>query len=252
MSWAEVESLITAAEISGKRLYSGEATRPNVITWMLTLNGISLAKDLAQRFVVIKLAKWKKPPMVEGESVPSWDEDTAALLADRRWDIIADIAAFFQREPARLRDCSRWGSWERAVLARLPEPEEAQLVIAERQAEVDADDEEAGDIEEFFAKQLTELNYDPKRDRVHIPVLTATIWYEAATNSPANRTTVTRIIKQAAAEGTLQRIRLNPCRSHGRGFLWIGEDASDSPHYDLADRIRQAEGDAALNRRAWN
>jgi hypothetical protein len=255
MSWAEVESMITAPEISGKRMYAGEATRPNVLTWVLTLNGISLAKDLAQRFIVTKLAKWKTHPVPEGESVPAWDEETAQLLAERRWDIIGDIKAFFEREPVKLRDCSRWGAWERAVLARLPEPEEAQRVIEERQGEVDADDEEASDIEEFIAKKLSDYGYDPVRDRVHIPVLTATAWYETVTNTKVGKTQATRVLKQAAEEEIFKRLRLNPSRAKGRGFLWIGDEARGEAHYDLESKIKTAELDADAekwaSRRNW-
>ena len=53
--------MITTDIISGKRLYMGEGRRPNTITHVITLNGASLSKDLAQRCIPIKLArpKWR-------------------------------------------------------------------------------------------------------------------------------------------------------------------------------------------------
>ncbi len=73
-SWAELEGLLTAPTISGKRMYVGEATRPNVLTWFITLNGASLSTDMAQRLVIIKLG--------EPERSKNWEHDTRA--ADRR------------------------------------------------------------------------------------------------------------------------------------------------------------------------
>ena len=54
-SWAELEKLVTVPTISGKQMFVGEADRPNLLTWFLTLNGPSLADDMAQRSVIIKL-----------------------------------------------------------------------------------------------------------------------------------------------------------------------------------------------------
>ena len=38
-----------------KKMYIGEAQRPNTLTWFVTLNGAYLSKDLAQRCVLIRL-----------------------------------------------------------------------------------------------------------------------------------------------------------------------------------------------------
>ncbi len=54
-SWAEFENLITADTINGKRMYVGDGSRPNFITWTITLNGASLSTDMAQRVVEIRL-----------------------------------------------------------------------------------------------------------------------------------------------------------------------------------------------------
>jgi hypothetical protein len=59
-SWSELESLITSPSVSGKRMYVGEAARPNVLTWFITLNGAALSTDMAQRSVIIKLAPPKR------------------------------------------------------------------------------------------------------------------------------------------------------------------------------------------------
>jgi hypothetical protein len=229
LSWAEAESLVTSSEISGHQLYKGEATRPNTLLWMITLNGPSLSRDFAQRCVVIQLKHPKQSA--------TWEDEVSIFIEDHRWGILGDMAAFFQRVPVTLAKYSRWGAWERAVLARMPEPEELQRVIAERQAILDADDSEAADIEDHFRRELEKLGYDPTTDSVHVPNEVARTWYGRATGAQATTTAATRTIGQASDEGLLKRLRINPCRSHGRGLLWLAEGGGPV-HYDLGDRLR--------------
>lgn len=59
LSWAELESMITSPIISGRQLFVGEGQRPNLLTWFITLNGVSMATDMAQRSVIIKVIKGK-------------------------------------------------------------------------------------------------------------------------------------------------------------------------------------------------
>lgn len=47
-SWAELEGLITASTIGGRRLYVGESVRPNSLTWFITLNGAALWSDVSR------------------------------------------------------------------------------------------------------------------------------------------------------------------------------------------------------------
>jgi len=228
LSWAELEARITAREISGHQMYAGEQTRPNTLVWCVTLNGPSLSKDMSQRSVIIKLKK----PSHSGD----WEDELFSFIETHRWQIIADLAAFFRERPEPLTKHTRWGKWERDVLARLPEPAEAQRVIAERQGEVDADDEESADIEDHFRQKLQWLGYKPDVESVHIPNTIAREWYCKATGHPISTTGVTRAVKQAADEGTLAKLKVNPGRVSGRGLLWSG-GSSTAIAYDLEQRL---------------
>jgi len=55
LSSGELEGLITTDVISGHRFYFGEASRPNTLTFCLTINGASLSKDMSQRVVPVVL-----------------------------------------------------------------------------------------------------------------------------------------------------------------------------------------------------
>ena len=232
LSWAELESLITTPNISGKRMYVGEAQRPNTLTFILTMNGVSLSTDMAQRSVLIKL----KRPDYSG----TWAEETRNFIELHRRELVADVLGFLRSPVTALSKHTRWGDWERDILARLPEPSEAQAVIRERQVGVDVDGEESALIEEFFAKQLARLCYDTTSDRVFIPSSVAARWFCWATNERLTVTKSSRTLKQRITEGQLRRLLECSRRDLGRGFEFWGDDATGETYLrrDIEDQIR--------------
>jgi hypothetical protein len=229
-SWGELEGLITADTVSGKVMYVGEGRRPNTITWFLTLNGANLSTDMAQRAVTVKV---RRP-----DRSATWEESVRSFIAANRPAIIADVIAALRAEPYAFTSFTRWAMWERAVLARLPEPVDAQKLIAERQQVVDAEQEENEQIEEFFAEQLLKLEYEPAESRVFLPIATVAEWYCRATRERMTITAVSRLLRRMCAENRFLRLIENRCRSYGRGFLWIGDNAAGTNiRLDVADRI---------------
>ncbi len=101
LSWAELESMITSPTISGRQLYVGEGQRPNLLTWFITLNGVSLATDMAQRSVIIKVVK--------GKNDGPWWEETRRYIDDHRSEIIGDIIGALRAEPFPLKEFSPVG-----------------------------------------------------------------------------------------------------------------------------------------------
>jgi len=235
-SWAELEGLITAPTISGWKLYAGNSNRPNVVAWFLTLNGVSLSKDLAQRSVIIKIGE----PTNSG----TWEAETEAYIETHRAAIISDLIDCLKAPGVLLPKYSRWGSWEADVLSRLPEPADAQRVILERQAVADVDAEEAALIEEFFTSQIDSLGYITF-DRVHIPSQTVADWYSIATREKKGSIGVGKIIAQFCDEGVLKRLSRNTCNEFGRGLIWSGPEssASNSVFLDLPDRLARRENE---------
>ncbi len=233
-SWADLEAMITASSINGHRMYFGDGTRPNTLTWLITLNGASLSTDMAQRSIIIKIKK------TNGSA--TWEEETRAYIREHQHEILGDIITMLRSDPFPLAQFKRWSSWERDILQRVPEPGEAQKVIGERQEVVDADGEEASTIEDYFADQLRRLEYSTDRDRVFIPAATAARWYGWATNqSTVGTTSASRALKQLATEGRFQHVGLAG-RSYGRGFVWAGKDSLGSHmSIDLQDRLRDKQ-----------
>lgn len=231
-SWSDLESTMTAEQISGKRMYYGETTRPNTITWMITLNGISLSTDMAQRCAIVRVI----PPVHVGY----WEDETFQFIERHRKEIIADLLGFLQiEEQSPLSKHSRWGAWESAVLCRLENAEEVHQTIVSRSEKADTELEESVDIEEYFLQKMEEYNYESSVSKVHIPVEIATAWYREATNEKnKNHISCSKILHQLCEEGRFKQIAINPTRTYGRGFIWVGNTIANTD-YDLKDRIEE-------------
>jgi hypothetical protein len=214
-SWDELEALVTGTIVSGRQLYVGEGCIPNTFTICLTLNGATLSKDMAQRCVIVKLAR----PVYSA----TWREDTVAFVRDHRWAILGDIVAALQAPVAPLTRFSRWGLWEAAVLARLPEPADAQKVIEERQAEVDDDREESELVREAFVNELKFRGHNPDQDAIFIPSKVAAQILLDATNErrPTN--------KASAHLKTLGISELRKSDRDQKGWVWTGKRAAGKP-----------------------
>ncbi|MCH8045187.1 MAG: hypothetical protein IID44_15865 [Planctomycetes bacterium] len=206
------EGLITSPVINGRKMYVGDASRPNSMTWLLTLNGPSMSTDMSQRCVVIALAAPKRSG--------SWQDETNELIDDNREALIADVVGFFERPQQHFGGFTRWATWERDILARVPGHVEAQAAIAVRQSETDAEGEEGDVVEDYFQGQLKRFGYDPDREEVFLPSAVTCDWYNRATNERRNSVALGRMIRQQIGEGQLTRLRVNDCRTWGRGFIW--------------------------------
>lgn len=216
-SWGELEGLITNDTVSGHRMYAGEGRRPNTLTYCLTLNGASLSKDMAQRCVIVKVAR---PPRDAG-----WEEGTRALIQEKRWAILGDLLEALRAPAEPLKRYSRWASWEAAVLARVGDPSECQKVIAERQGEVDEDAAAADVVREAFLARLKQHG---------LAADTAVIWFVSkdvadivneATDEKRARNKATAYLRTLGIP-ELRESR----RGTGRGWTWHGSRApADAP-----------------------
>ncbi len=145
-----IEGLITAREVSGHRMYCGEAQRPNFLTWILTGNTMRLSRDLAERSFVIRL---KRPDAFK----PAWREQLMGFIDDNREDILADVLRVLRNDPAPHVNCDRWAAWNDGVLARCTTDVDAVLKLTgARRAEMDTDLEEAETILEALKEALRE------------------------------------------------------------------------------------------------
>lgn len=231
-SWSELESLITAHSISGKQLHVGEGTRPNTLTWVITLNQASLSTDMAQRSVIIKILAPKRSG--------KWEKRASEFIEKNRDAIISDLLTVLRLPVVDLPKYSRWASWEENVLSKLPDAERLQELIAKRAAEADVERDEIEAIEELFFDKLSELEYEPDNEKIHIPPKISAAWYsEAVTDKKmSNPSAVGRTLKQFVREGRTTYLQVNPSHKHGRGLLWVGRECSEDDKVDYTIESR--------------
>ena len=107
-----IEAWITEKYIRGKRLYQGDASRPNDLTWLVTLNNARLSRDMAERAYFINLVKPEKRA--------DWAKDCATYVSQHGAEIVLDALAILatpmSKESLGLSD--RWAVWAEEVLAR--------------------------------------------------------------------------------------------------------------------------------------
>jgi hypothetical protein len=209
-SWAELEAAITSDVISGHQLYVGEGRRPNTFTWFLTINGASMSRDMAQRTAALKVRR--------ADYSGDWESATAAYVEAHRWEIIGDLIEVLKAPGAQLARFSRWAAWEAGVLSRVGDPGEAQRTVAERQADMDEDENEAAVMREAFVEELRRRRHDPDREAIRIPAAVVAEVVSAVTGEKYARN------KASALLGTLAipELRRLKGRTKGRGWEWRG------------------------------
>ena len=219
-NWGELEGFITAAVISGRMLYVGEGRRPNTLTWVITVNGSSMSKDMAQRLIPVMLAR---PAFTA-----AWEENVIDFINANRWAIIADILQALEKTaPAYMKPSGRWAAWERDVLSKTALLTECQEVIKERQGLIDDDKEEADLVREAFRDNLECLcRKNPDALCILIPSRKAAEWLSECCRKPFATNQASGHIR------TLGIKELSPSRENtGRGWVWRGKDvpASQGP-----------------------
>lgn len=153
---ALIEGLITTQEISGHKLFAGEGSRPNMLTWLFNGNNLRLSRDLANRAFIISL----EIP----EPRPGWDEELSGFVNQNRDKILADIVAQLKALPYKIGAKDRWQAWCDGVLSRCTDdPNAVVLHNQERRDRYDDDMDEAKQIAdavgEHARNQQMDLNH---------------------------------------------------------------------------------------------
>lgn len=143
LSVSELEEILTSPRIDGKRMYVGQASRPQRLTFYMTANVPRMSRDLAERSIIIKIgdAKWN-------ENFVEWAQQ---FIHENHLHLLADIYAWLQQPPkcdltqggTKL---TRWNSWAYAVLSRFENGADLLQIISDRRESVDGDAEEAEEI----------------------------------------------------------------------------------------------------------
>ncbi len=213
LSLADLEGLITAPVVSGHKMYVGEGRRPNLLTWLITLNGASLSTDLAQRCICVRV---KRPAYT-----PTWDAETRDLIERQRWAIIGELLdELRQAKPLPAGAKTRWPAWEQAVLGCVRDPVGCVSELLERQAAVDDDAYEADLVRDEFLMLLKTHKVDAAEE---------VIWFSSAVAAElmcralGDRMAISRACSKLNGLGIRELRKSN--RGHGHGFIWHGTRA---------------------------
>jgi hypothetical protein len=107
-----VENLITSDDISGKRLFHGEASRPNTMCWIITANGLRMSRDMSERSFVLRLRR-----LTDAEKRGTWRQDVLTLIDQKRDYILADIGAILSSSAVYdTKVPDRWSEFVQGVL----------------------------------------------------------------------------------------------------------------------------------------
>lgn len=209
------ESLVTCENINGHRLNHGHASRPNYITYAVTVNGASYSKDMAERSVVVKL----KPPNRSG----SWYKETLQLIEGHREEIIADVRWHLSRKKKDLKKYDRWEVWCDDVLARLPEPDKLIALLDRRRKEIDEDDQASADFTQHLEACIRShgSGVDPATAHAFIPSPLLLRWLNLLNSEIRTSGQVAGIVTQYLSE----RIT-NKRKAAVRGYVWTGAKAN--------------------------
>ena len=88
LSNSTLEAMISDDWLNGHRLYSGDSSRPNLCTWLITGNGMRLSRDMAQRsfFVDLTLPAY----------CSDWDKNFMHYVVDNADFMVADAIHILQ------------------------------------------------------------------------------------------------------------------------------------------------------------
>ncbi|MBN8602941.1 MAG: hypothetical protein J0M26_18030 [Planctomycetes bacterium] len=144
----DLEALITISQISGHRMYKGNASIPNYFTYVMTMNDPNLSRDLASRSMVIELSTPAKNPNWLGEVEEFIEKNLMAMLAEINY-----LLTVKQPESFTAGEGTRWPLWEKEVLSKVPNPTHVRNLIVQRQNQYD----EAKHRRDQFEDVLEEL-----------------------------------------------------------------------------------------------
>jgi DNA primase len=151
---AYMEALLTARVIRGKQLYRGDASRPNDLVTLVTLNNARCSRDMSERAMFIHMEKPVK--------TATWAKEVAAYTSAYGRFIVADLISILQQpKPAGAHELQdRWPVWAEEVLSRAcASPAAQQLfgraldpreVLALNQERRDATDQDQEQAAEFW------------------------------------------------------------------------------------------------------
>lgn len=217
----------TSGEISGMAPYGkGEETRPNDLTFVITVNSASLSRDLIDRSLFINLVKRENRDR-------NWEPKIQRYIKAHRLQIFADIMNILKagrrlnRQPF-----TRYAMWEQEILFTVCGTDAIHAMvedsIKQQKYVVDAEIEEAELIHNSFWAQLEILDINPETACVWIQSQVIKKWAQESIEGFGGRTGrgaiygIKNMIKGEMLENLSTELDVYPHQGRGRrrGLMW--------------------------------
>ena len=205
-------ALLTAEAHSGRQMYVGESSVPNLMVWAATSNDFRATQEIAERCVIIKL---KQPPYD-----PEWEERVDAYLKEHGDAIIGDCLALLAKPPVKMASHSRWSIWEKAVLSKVDNPDEVWETTETRRRGINSDLYNAKEFEQAIREHIEDPSSKSWLSPDQVSNIYASVFGNYKTGT-GNLRAVNRMLK----EGSLTKLSRTRT-SKARGYYWLGEDQS--------------------------
>jgi hypothetical protein len=231
-------TLATQGEITGMAPYGhGEETRPNDLTYVITVNSASLDRDLISRSFFINI---KRPDIV----VKEWERNIIRYIQAHRLQIIADIIGILERGPTfSFTPATRFKTWESEIMAPIignkDQYEQVFKRNMERKTDADGELHEAEDIRALIRNKLEDAALNPNKCDCWFPVkVMADIAREAVSDwQKIGERTIMHFLRNLIKGGMIPEMQLKPdiCRYDNktiRGLHWCtdpGQDEFEKP-----------------------
>jgi len=235
LSRGGLESAITARTMDGKKMYKGQFSRPNYLTWFITANTPTLSRDLAERSIIINVGQPQ-----HSNDFNSWKEN---FIKENRAQLISDIMHWLEQPSLSTISSGkldRWATWQRAIIGKF---DNADAVITYYQAlrpEVDSDLEEAEEVAKCICDLIRRRGYSPITDAVRMPkkILVNELRDQDVIDNSMSPKGCTTWIKNMMTLEPLEELKLD--RRHGKSRCWVwygdehkvGDIVYDIPEYD--------------------
>jgi len=225
---SSLASLTTQGSISGMAPYGhGEETRPNDLTYFITVNSATLSSELITRVLFIFL---EKPQVYDS----NWESKIQKFIRSHRLQVIADILGILERGPQfEFTPATRFKIWEKKIFASMIGSQDAYERVfktdANRKIEADGEREEAEQIVTVIKEHLSEFGFDPDTSCAWLtsPVLVS--WAKKAVPDYAKigDRSITHIVRNLVKQGQIvnlsTKVNLYPTRrgaTRYRGMFW--------------------------------
>lgn len=236
LSGSALESMMTAPTIDGKKMYVGQAWRPNRLTFFITANTPSLGEDIADRSVIIHIGR----PLHEN----NWEEWALRFINDNRLYLLADIYAAL-RGPIvcdiEISSRDRWALWQSDILGRITTGNEVAQIIKLRRGAANTDREDAEDIVHALREEAVACGHNPEAENIRIPVdrLCDVLRQRGMVDRNMGKRAILTYLSNLTSSGSaLAALVRDSGRRYGRCFVLISPNVGpDTPAENLKDAI---------------